>query len=642
MSWISSFIPSFFNPLGAALFALIIPVVIFYFLKLRRTRVEVSSLALWQQVINDQRVNAPFQKFKRNILLLLQLLILCLVAFAAMQPYLRGNAEQLSYLPILVDVSASMGAVDKEGRSRLDIAKAEISEIVEGLLPDQKLTLIAIGASARRLTEFTDNKQILRDALAKLEVQDVPSDIADGLRLAQALSRTQEIETVRFYSDGNLPTKPNPATGKPMAEVDFDLPFSVDFFQIDPPGNNIGITALNARRATPETWDVFIRVEGAKSGSTESEVSLEANGQQVGDDETIVLGPGEAQRLVFKVDASQMQELEATLKPSGHDAIEVDNKAWLSLPKGREVDVYCPGELTTYRHALDALDGVDVYPLADGSENVVDYDLLISDKSSDVGQLAGVSLFIGFVPDELKDKVNISDGQAEVVDWQRDASILQHVQLKEVVISEIPQKTEGVEDAAIEELGYEILAYGNKGPLLLRHRDGIRVQYFLLFHTDRSTLPYRVGFPVLVANVMTEAMQNASLTELRAPSTGVLPAIEVEKAQAYRVTSPSGIHEMRNSDDNGLLKGISAPMAGQYEIRNGGDLVSKMGVALLDPTETRLETVDTITFNELSVEAEGEKILSDKPLWTWFAGFAFIVLLVEWWYFQKKPLGIPD
>ncbi len=641
MSWLSSFIPSFFNPIGAALFALLIPIIIFYFLKLRRTRVEISSLALWQQVINDQRVNAPFQKFKRNFLLFLQLLLLCLVALAAMQPYWKGNAEQLTYLPILIDVSASMGSVDQEGDTRLDLAKAEILQIVDGLLPDQKLTLIAVGASARRLTEFTDNKQVLKNALAKLKVQDVPSNVVDGLRLAQALSRTQEIKTVRFYSDGNLPTKPNPATGKLMAEVDFDLPFSVDFFQIDSPGNNIGITALNARRATPEAWDVFLRVEGAGSGSTESKVILKANGELVGD-EQIVLGPGEAQRIIFKVDAQSAQYLEATLEPVGHDALQVDNQTWLNLPKGRDVDVFCPGELTTFRHALEALEGVDVFPLTDGSENAVDYDLLISDKSGDLGKPAGVSVFIGVVPEDLKTLVRIEDESAEVVDWQRDAQILQHVQLKDVVISELPIKNEGVEDIHIEELGYKILAHGNRGPLILSQRDGIRIKYYLLFHTDRSTLPYRVGFPVLVANIMTEAMQRASLTELRAPSTGVLPAMELAKEKTYRVTLPDGKHERRSTNEKGLLKGISATMAGEYEIRDGGELVTKVGVGLLNATETRLETVETITFNELSVEAERERLLTDKPLWTWFAAFAFVILLVEWWYFQKKPTGIPD
>ena len=426
-----------------------------------------------------------------------------------------------------------------------------------------------------------------------------------------------------------------------MAEVDFDLPFTVDFFKTDPPGNNIGITALNARRATPETWDVFLRVEGASSGSTESQVILKANGELIGD-EQIILGPGEAQRLVFKVDAQAAQYLEATLKPVGHDALAVDNQTWLNLPKGRDVDVFCPGELTTFRHALDVLEGVDVFPLADGSENAVDYDLLISDKAADVGKPAGVSVFIGVVPDELKKLIRIEDDTAEVVDWQRDAQILQHVQLKDVVISELPIKNEGVEDADIEELGYKILAHGNRGPLILSQRDGIRIRYFLLFHTDRSTLPYRVGFPVLVANIMTEAMQRASLTELRAPATGVLPAMELAKEKTYRVTLPNGKHERRTTNEKGILKGISATTAGEYEIRDGGELVAKVGVGLLNATETKLNTVETITFNELTVDAEQQRLLTDKPLWTWFAGFAFFVLLFEWWYFQKKPSGIPD
>lgn len=638
MNWL----PGFFAPWMAALFALTIPVIIFYFLKLRRTRVEISSLALWQQVINDQRVNAPFQKFKRNLLLLLQLLLLCLVALAAMQPYLKGDAERLTYLPILIDISASMGGTDSEGVSRLDLAKDEVKEIVDGLLPDQKITLIAVGSSARRLTEFTDNKQVLRDALNKLSVQDVPSNVADGLRLAQALARTQEIERVRFYSDGNLPTKPNPATGEPMAQVDFDLPFQVDFFQIDPPGANLGITALNARRSSPERWDVFIRVEGAAAGSTEGDVTLQANGQIVGGPERIVLGPGEAQRLVFQVPADSEQFLEAILEPVGHDSIQVDDLAWLNLPKGRDVDVYCPGELTTFRHALEALPGVEVFPLADGSENAVEYDLLVSDQSADITKEAGVSVLIGIVPEELRSLVRIEDSPAEVVDWQRDAQILQHVRLKDVLISKSPVKESGVEDTDIEEFGYQILAYGNQGPLILSKRDGIRIKYFFLFHTDESTLPYRVAFPVFVANLMTEAMQRASLTELRAPATGVLPALDLEKQRSYRVTSPDGRHEQRESDENGVLKGISAPLSGEYEIRDGSELVARVGVSLLNPTETKLETVDTITFNELSVEAEGERIQTDKPLWEWLAAMAFVVLLFEWWYFQKKPAGIPD
>ena len=76
---VSLMLPAFSSPASAWLFALLVPLIVFYFLKLKRPRVEIPSLVLWRQVLSDQRVNSPFQKFKRNLLLLLQILILALL-----------------------------------------------------------------------------------------------------------------------------------------------------------------------------------------------------------------------------------------------------------------------------------------------------------------------------------------------------------------------------------------------------------------------------------------------------------------------------------------------------------------------------------------------------------------------------------
>ena len=164
MSW-----PTFFSLSAAWLFLLTVPLIILYFLKLKRPRLDVSSLVLWRRVINDQRVNSPFQKFKRNLLLWLQLAALALVTLAAMQPFWSAADKRAQYIPVLIDCSASMGATTTSGRSRLDIAKQRVRRLIDDLLPDQRLCLISVGSTARRLTEFTDNRRELLQALDGLE-----------------------------------------------------------------------------------------------------------------------------------------------------------------------------------------------------------------------------------------------------------------------------------------------------------------------------------------------------------------------------------------------------------------------------------------------------------------------------------------
>jgi len=150
-------IPGFHWLHGAWLFFLIVPLVVFYFLKLKRPRLEVPSLVLWRQVMNDSRVNSPFQRFKRNILLLVQLIALCLLVLGCMLPFVRRRTGRAGRLPVLIDCSASMGALDAAGgKSRLDVAKENVARLIDDLQPGDELCLVSFGDTASRLTGFTD------------------------------------------------------------------------------------------------------------------------------------------------------------------------------------------------------------------------------------------------------------------------------------------------------------------------------------------------------------------------------------------------------------------------------------------------------------------------------------------------------
>jgi hypothetical protein len=66
-----------------------------------------------------------------------------------------------------------------------------------------------------------------------------------------------------------------------------------------------------------------------------------------------------------------------------------------------------------------------------------------------------------------------------------------------------------------------------------------------------------------------------------------------------------------------------------------------VGVSLLSSGETSLASVDKLLFPEVAVAAASTALKSDQPLWRWFAAGAFVFLLMEWWYFQKRPSGVP-
>ncbi|MGH7127822.1 MAG: hypothetical protein ACREIV_04600, partial [Planctomycetaceae bacterium] len=163
--------------------------------------------------------------------------------------------------------------------------------------------------------------------------------------------------------------------------------------------------------------------------------------------------------------------------------------------------------------------------------------------------------------------------------------------------------------------------------------------YYLLFHTDRSTLPYRVAFPILIANLVQIGLQTASLSEVRGAKTGVLPEIAargLEPNETYWVTGPHGIEERAESDASAVVSGIAAPRVGRYRI-GSGETAIQIGASLLDAPETRLEAVEEIQFEELSVRAAEEQLQSDWPLWPYLAMLGFGVLLAEWWFFQRRP-----
>lgn len=620
MNWLG-----FLSVANAWWLLLLIPLLVFYFLKLKRPTVQISSLALWQSVVNDQRVNSPFQKFRRNILLWLQMAILALLVLAAMKPFARGTAKRAAYQPILIDCSASMAATDKStGQSRLEVVKERVAELIDNLSPNQQISLIAVHSSVDQLTEFTGNRRILLDALNELHVRDVPSQLEDALRMTQALTKTVPVESAVLFSDGNLPDR-----------IHFALPFRLNVQPVPPAGVNAGITAFNARLATAEGWDVFLRVES--SAETSGQLELLQDGQPVSE-QPFVLEKGESQRLTFRVVTDSATRLEARLvvNRADFDSLDTDNTAWLDLPAARPLKVFVSPGLSNFRHALASIPAVDVFPKdKQAAQRSVPYDLVISDQAVDEDLNAAMYLLPGVTPEDVNALLQPQTGLTGFLDWDRTAPLLRHVQLRDVEIAGAVQFVDGRDVSELEDRGYATIATGTSGPLILRKRSNSRLSFYLLFPISRSTLEYRVAFPVLVANAVNLARQESSIGEARSQKTGIHPAVLLRPDSTFTVIGPDGGVQTLRSDEAGRATGISINRAGQYRIT--GDAFESLTVtaSLLSAEETTLQTVASIQFDEQSVSTTGEFLEVDQPLWSIFAFLGLVFLLVEWWYFQR-------
>ena len=86
---------SLLSPLALLVGALSIPLVLLYFLKVRRREATVPSLLLWDPALRDREASTFFQRLQRDPLLILQLLALLALAFA------HRHASQCMVPPVL-------------------------------------------------------------------------------------------------------------------------------------------------------------------------------------------------------------------------------------------------------------------------------------------------------------------------------------------------------------------------------------------------------------------------------------------------------------------------------------------------------------------------------------------------------------
>ncbi|MCL2641589.1 MAG: BatA domain-containing protein, partial [Phycisphaerales bacterium] len=269
MSW-----PNFLAPGWGLMGLLAVPLVLLYILRQKRPDTPISSTLLWSKTLADMRASTPFQKLRRHLLLLLQLLILAALVFTLMRPVVQAKASQTRAGVIVIDATASMQTTDNGemgGGARLDRAKTEAKKLIDAMRPGDRYKLIADGGGLNRAGyDFITSKAELRSLIDAIKASDSHSDLSESLILAaeslRAINAGGEsrdgnpgpslASKVWLFSDGAGIKVPN------VMGVDGDL---LQFVKIGESSRSVGITQLAIAPVPkePKTYQVFVGLKNA-------------------------------------------------------------------------------------------------------------------------------------------------------------------------------------------------------------------------------------------------------------------------------------------------------------------------------------------------------------------------------------------
>jgi hypothetical protein len=523
---------SFLAPL-ALLGLLFVPVVLaMYLLKLRRDEAVVPSTLLWQRLVTDVEANAPWQRLRRSLLLILQLLLVVVLALLAARPFLDRPAGFARDLVVVVDASASMGATDVEP-TRLDAAKRAASDALRDLPAGGRVSVIAAGRTARVVANDTTDIGRARAAIATIEPASAPGDMGEALRLASALAARSGDAEVLVVTDAALAEPPTASVDAPVKVI-----------TVGRDGKNQAIVALAVRTGpSGVTRSVFVSLVNADLEAATRRLEVYGDARLL-ESRDIFMDPQTRSDVVIDdvpVDVGVVEVRLTAAEAAGDaspDRLAADDRAWAIVPPDRLRRILLVSAGDPYLEtALSYLPNVELYgvePDAYGPGTKPElFDLIIFEATLPATLPAKPILAIapprssplGEVTGRLVDPGVASLDPAE--------PILRYVDLSTLHVSEARR-------LAPPEWARVVIPGPAGAPLLYAgDRAGLPAAV-LAFEPRRSDLPLQVAFPILMANLVGELLGGSgSPADAVAPGSPVTLAIP-SGATGLAVERPDG------------------------------------------------------------------------------------------------------
>lgn len=520
---------SFGAPLFLWMAALTAPVVALYILKVRRRAVTVPYLRLWQELVTETRARSLFQRLKRLLSLLLQLLILAALVFALARPSFEVGASEREHIVVVLDASASMQTHEEGGKSRFDLALERAREMVEKRSVEDEMMIVAASDHVEVLCPFTRSRLLLRDGLAAARVTNRSLDADRALSFAREVTAEKPHPRLRFLSDGNAGSvraalehaglvKPVASASEPAPVRDTRAPSDAppkpastrdehaELVLVGAETKNVGILRFAARKSSSLGTDFVLAVlVNHEPNALDVNLDLGLNGktQKV---VPVHLAAGEVSTQRFDMALPEGGTLRLAI--DREDAFALDNVAYAIVRPSvlQRVVVVTPKkeQLQPFRLAFESM--VDVVDETSMAVTTEEYAALSADE-----RRADVTICAGALPANLAPQGNLvlfgtdlpSGSPAELVgnesepsvwDWDRDHLINRYMNWRDLALPRARTLRVGN--------GATAVVSGFDGALVAVFDAGDRHVVYSGFDVTERLFPFRLAFPIFLRNAI--------------------------------------------------------------------------------------------------------------------------------------------
>lgn len=631
---------TFLRPAAFTL-GLLLPIIIaMYLLKLRRTERLVSSTYLWQQMVRDVEANAPWQRLRRNLLLVLQLLFLISLIITLARPFtwMEGFGGQDTIL--ILDTSASMSATDVSP-NRLEAAKDQARRLVDGLADETRITIIAAGVNVQVLASRSRDRQQVHQAIEGIQPGTGGSDLGVALQLASASAARQPDSEIVVLSDGRV-TLPGRLSIQELVRY---IPIGIQ-------GENQAISLLNlAPAAGGESLTAFAQVINYGATTVTRRIAFYADGQLFNAFD-VRLPPGSERAVLAEKLPIATHLIEAQLLSNDQtlDHLPIDDRALAVHRRSDPVKATLISQGNRFLEtALSLMPNLETTQVIPGEErDYPDSDLTILDNYIPITTtLPNSNLFI-IAPPRSTPYFNVSG----IIDApvprpaNADDPLLNHISLESVNILEairvpLPDWAQPV-ILALD----PVQVPDHASPLLFRGEIDNRRIAVLTFDLRHSDLPLQVAFPILLANLTgwLAPGHGGDIPAQISPSTAIaffIPLVTSrQNLPTAIITRPDG-SSVNLEAREGIIVFADTSQLGLYTIDLGTDEKIPFVVNLSSPQESNITPVESLPIPGTS--SQQEIPFADRARREWWrigALLALTLLSAEWLVYQRATISV--